>query len=120
MTPTVVSVERLDDGDLRVGSSARVTPPRMPVAVWTVTELEPGSRLVWEARILGSRFVGGHHLTPTPDGTPKTLTLDVEGWSACPFSLVAGSAMRQTIATENDGFRHVAEGAKRPGSEHTR
>ena len=79
LTPTILSVERIDDGELRVGSSARVRQPRMPLAVWTVTELEPLSRFVWEARILGSRFVGGHHLTSTSDGTRNALTLDVSG-----------------------------------------
>jgi len=119
LTPTILSVERLDDGVLRVGSSARVAQPRMPVAVWTVTELEPLSRFVWEARILGSRFVGGHHLTSTADGTRNNLTLDVTGSSAGLLSLVAGSAMRQAIATENEGFRRAALSAERPGSEHT-
>jgi carbon monoxide dehydrogenase subunit G len=119
LTPTILSVERLDDGELRVGSSARVAQPRMPVAVWTVTELEPLSRFVWEARILGSRFVGGHHLTSTPDGVRNALTLDVNGWTAGLLSLVAGSAMRQAIATENEGFRRVALSAERPGSEHS-
>lgn len=117
LTPTILSVERIDDGDLRVGSSARVRQPRMPLAVWTVTELEPLSRFVWEAQILGSRFVGGHHLTSTSDGTRNVLTLDVTGWTAGLLAATAGSAMRQAIATENDGFRRAALSAERPGSE---
>lgn len=120
LTPTILSVERLDGGELRIGSSARVRQPRMPLAVWTVTELEPLSRFVWEARILGSRFVGGHHLTSTSDGTQNTLTLDVNGWTAGLLSLAAGSAMRQAIATENGGFRRAAVSAERPGSEQSR
>ncbi|WP_353507917.1 SRPBCC family protein [Intrasporangium sp.] len=120
LTPTILSVERLDDGELRIGSSARVRQPRMPLAVWTVTELEPLSRFVWEARILGSRFVGGHHLTATSDGTQNTLTLDVNGWTAGLLSLAAGSAMRQAIATENEGFRRAAASSERPGSEQPR
>ena len=117
LTPTILSVERIDDGDLRVGSSARVRQPRMPLAVWTVTELEPLSRFVWEAQILGSRFVGGHHLTSMSDGTRNVLTLDVSGWTAGLLAVTAGSAMRQAIATENDGFRRAALSAERPGSE---
>ena len=117
LTPTNLSVERIDDGDLRVGSSARVRQPRMPLAAWTVTELEPLSRFVWEAQILGSRFVGGHHLTSISDGTRNVLTLDVTGWTAGLLAVTAGSAMRQAIATENDGFRRAALSAERPGSE---
>ncbi|HEX5967047.1 MAG TPA: hypothetical protein VFY88_01115 [Intrasporangium sp.] len=36
------------------------------MAVWTVTELEPLSRFVWEARILGSRFAGAITSRPGP------------------------------------------------------
>jgi uncharacterized membrane protein len=120
LTPTIRSVERLDDGELVVGSRARVRQPGLPVAVWTVTELEPRARYVWESQILGSRFIGSHLLTRTPDGTRNTLALDVEGWSAGLLSLVAGSAMRRAIALENDGFRREAQGAQRRGSEHPR
>jgi uncharacterized membrane protein len=120
LTPTILSVERLDGGPLRVGSRARVAQPRLPVAVWTVTELEPRTLFVWETRMRGARFVGSHLLSRTADGTRNTLTLDVDGWSAGLLSALAGSAMQQAIATENAGFLRVAQSTQQPGSEHTR
>ena len=94
---------------MQVGSRARVTQPRMRPAIWTVTTLEPGAHFVWEARVLGAHLVGGHHLTPTAGGCRNTLTLDVDGWSAPLLTLLAGSAMRAAIVTENEGFRRAAE-----------
>lgn len=109
LTPTMQSVTRLDDGPLRIGSRARVEQPRMRPAVWTVTALEPGSRFVWETRVIGARLVGGHLVTSTPAGCRNTLTLDVSGWGAPLVTAVAGSAMQRAIATENAGFRRAAE-----------
>ena len=47
--PTVETVERLDDGPLRVGSRTRLQQPRLPTAVWTITELTDGSSYTWES-----------------------------------------------------------------------
>ena len=42
--PTVTTVERLDDGPLRVSSRARIKQPGQPHRVWTVTEIEAQHR----------------------------------------------------------------------------
>jgi uncharacterized membrane protein len=109
ISPTMTAVERLDEGPLHIGSRARVTQPRMRPAVWTVTDLVPGVRFVWETHTMGARLVGGHHVQADGDRCRNTLTLDIDGWSAPALTLVAGAAMRRAIATENAGFRTAAE-----------
>jgi uncharacterized membrane protein len=109
ITPTMTSVERLDEGPLRVGSRARVRQPRQRPTVWTVTVVEPGSQFVWEARVLGLRMVGAHRLEPVEAGCRNTLTIDLEGPGSGLMGRLLGGQIRRAITTENEGFRRAAE-----------
>jgi uncharacterized membrane protein len=109
LTPTMTSVERLDDGPMRVGSSARVKQPGMRVAVWTVTALDERSRFCWETRLLGMTMVGCHELMAEGEATRNTLTLHVHGFGSRVLGAFTGRKMARAIATENAGFRTAAE-----------
>ena len=114
VTPTMTSVERLDDGPLRAGSRARVVQPRQRPAIWRVRSVEPPHAFVWEATTAGVQLVAGHHLTEVDGGTRNLLVLDVLGARAPVVGRLAGPLMRRALATENDGFRRAAEGLVRP------
>ncbi len=114
VTPTMTSVERLDEGPLRAGSRARVVQPRQRPAIWRVRSVEPPRAFVWEATTAGVQLVAGHHLTEVDGGTRNLLVLDVLGARAPVVGRLAGPMMRRALATENDGFRRAAEGLARP------
>jgi uncharacterized protein YndB with AHSA1/START domain len=90
-TPTVDSVERLDDGPLQVGSRARIRQPRLPRVVWEVTEVVDGRTFTWEATGPGIRSIGRHEVVP--DGTGSTVTLGIE--QAGPMGAVAALVWRR-------------------------
>ena len=109
ITPTMTRIERLDDGPMRVGSSARVKQPRQTAAVWTVTRLEEGREFTWQTRRMGMTMTGSHLLEPLGDHCRNTLTLDVEGPGSVLFGRLFGRVLRSSIATENAGFRARAQ-----------
>lgn len=77
-TASVTSVERLDEGPLRVGSRARIKQPRLPVAVWEVTDLVPGRSFTWIARGPGIVTTGSHVVAPAGSGDRVRVTASLE------------------------------------------
>jgi uncharacterized protein YndB with AHSA1/START domain len=75
-TPTIESVERLDDGPFGVGSRAKVRQPKLPQAQWEVTEVVDGKSFTWEAKGPGMKTVARHEVVP--EGTGSTVTLSIE------------------------------------------
>jgi uncharacterized membrane protein len=90
-TPTIDSVERLDDGPFAVGSRAKVRQPKLPQAVWEVTEVTDGRSFSWQARGPGMRSIGRHQVVP--DATGSTVTLSIE--QAGPMGAVAALVWRR-------------------------
>jgi len=90
-TPTIDSLEPLDDGPLAVGSRVRIRQPKLPPAVWEVTEVVDGRRFTWQATGPGMRSIGRHEVVP--DGTGSTVTLSIE--QAGPMGAVAALVWRR-------------------------
>ena len=109
--PTVDSVERLDDGPFAVGSRARLRQPKLPEAVWTVTELTEGTSYTWESRSPGVLGVASHVVEPHPEGTRLTLALDVSGPLAGLGWLMTKARAKRDVETEAASIKGVAESA---------
>ena len=114
LTPTMTAVERLDDGPMKLGSRARVKQPGMPSAVWTVTELDPGSVFAWQTKVGTVTMVGRHELEPSAEGCRNTVTVELSGFASTMLERVIGSRIGRAIETENVGFKR---GAERPPHE---
>lgn len=112
-TPTMTSVERLDEGPLRVGSTARVVQPKQRPTVWTVTALEAPHTFEWQTTVLGITMVGSHHLVPVGDGVRNELRLRLTGFGSGLMRRLLGRTLEGAIETENQGFKRAAEAAHR-------
>lgn len=114
--PTVDSVERLDAGPLAVGSRTRLQQPRLPTAVWTVTELTDGSSYTWESRSPGVTVTATHVVEPHPDGTQLTLSVKVSGPISGIGWLMTRSLTKRYVETEAASIKSVAESDGRGAS----
>ncbi|MEL6981935.1 MAG: SRPBCC family protein [Actinomycetota bacterium] len=108
-TPTMTSVERLDDRPLAVGSTVRIKQPAQRARLWTVSHLEPNRRFAWSAKTMGTTMIATHELTPNGSGTTQTLRVEIEGKLSRFVQALVGRPIAKAIATENHGFKTVAE-----------
>lgn len=107
--PTVASVERLDEGPLRVGSRARLQQPRLPEAVWSVTEVDEGRSFTWESRSRGVAISADHVVEPHGDTTRLTLSVSLSGPLAPVGWLMTKGLTRRYVETEAASIKRVAE-----------
>jgi uncharacterized membrane protein len=109
ITPTVTSVERLDDGPVQIGSRTRLAQPGLPRRVWTIEELDAPFRFAWATRLLGVRMVGIHELASAgEDRCELTLRVRLEGRGAGLLESLGGRSMARALAAENAGFARAA------------
>ena len=108
--PTVDAAERLDEGPLAVGSRTRLQQPKLPEAVWTVTELHPGRSFTWESRSRGIAISAGHKVEPDAGATRLTLKVDISGPLAPVGWLMTKGLTKRYVETEAASIKRVAEG----------
>jgi uncharacterized membrane protein len=107
--PTVDDVARLDAGPLAVGSRTRLQQPRLPTAVWTVTELVDGSSYTWESTSPGVTVSASHAVEPHPDGSRLTLAVGVSGPLSRIGWLLTRSLTKRYVETEAASMKRAAE-----------
>jgi len=110
-TESVKSVERLDTGEFRVGSKAKLKIRRSPNAnVWTVTELTPNRSFTWETNSGGVKGTATHIIEPDASGSKVTLIVDLSGIVATLFGPMIGGQSRKNVEMEAEGLKRRAEG----------
>ncbi|MBS2554232.1 SRPBCC family protein [Catenulispora sp. NL8] len=107
---SMTSVERLQQGELAVGSTARVTQPKLKVAVYTVTECEPGKSFVWEMQGTGVKVRATHFVEDKGDGHARmVLGIEQSGALSGLIAMFYGKLTRQYVTMEAEGLKRAAE-----------
>jgi hypothetical protein len=115
-TSSVTNVELLDRGPLGVGSRVRIRQPRLPVALWTVTSIEPERYFAWRSVTPGLTSVATHRIEPLgPERSRVDLAVEWSGLLARLINLVYGGLSRRYVATEAQGLKGRCEATNIPG-----
>jgi uncharacterized membrane protein len=109
-TESMAKVERLEDGPLAVGSTARVKQPRLAANVWRVTELKPNRSFTWTTKAVGITTVADHEIEELgPAMCQVTLRIRMTGGLVGVLSLLFGGLTRRYVQMEADGLKRQSE-----------
>jgi hypothetical protein len=108
-TPTILEVEPLTDGGLRIGARYRVTQPRLRPAVYEVTQCIPNEAFTWVQRFPGGEMVAEHRMAMRNPGTEVDLLFCSKGFLANVVSAMFSKMIRDHVATEARSLRQRCE-----------
>ena len=119
-TPSIAAIKRLGDEPLAVGTRAIVRQPKLPPALWKVTQIEPGASFTWVSRAPGLRVVGTHRVEPTATGSRATLSLELHGVVGGFFGWLTKGITERYIGFEATGLKARSENPAFRHELHTR
>jgi hypothetical protein len=112
-TASMTSVEPLAPGPLVVGSRVRIKQPKLPAAVWEVTDLQAQRSFSWAVRRPGYTAVADHELAGADGRTTVTLRFRPRGLLAPILGTLAGGIIRRYVQMEADGLKRRCESQAR-------
>ena len=110
-TLTVTSIQRVDRGPLAVGSQAHIRQPKLPPAVWQITELDEGRSFTWVTRSPGVRVTAWHSVEASEGGSRATLSLQFSGLLGPLVARLTRGLNERYFALEARGLRTRSEGS---------
>jgi len=108
-TASVTSVRLVGGGTLAVGRRALVRQPKLPPAMWTVTELEEKSFFTWISGAPGMRVSARHAVEPSATGTRATLSIHYGGFFGPVLARMTRGVNDPYLALEAAGLKRRCE-----------
>lgn len=108
-TASVTNARSLDPGPLTVGSRVRITQPKLPPALWKITEWdEAATRFTWVSTGPGIHVTARHTVTPSPSGSRIHLAIDYAGLFGPLLGWLLRDINQRYIALEANGLVKAA------------
>ena len=116
-TSTMLQVDPLTPGGLRVGARYRVTQPKLKPGIYEVTDCKPGKVFTWVQKVPGATLVADHRFTAADAaGTELELSFATEGLMGAVVGRMYGKLIAEYVATEARCLKAHCEAATREAS----
>jgi hypothetical protein len=113
-TSTMLQVEPLTPGALRVGARYRVTQPKLRTGVYEVTDCTPHKAFTWIQKVPGATLVADHRFIASDSaGTELELSFATHGPLGGLLGRMYGKLIAEYVATEARSLKSHCEAAAR-------
>ena len=109
-TPSIRRVKRLGSKPFGVGARVMVFQPKLPPAVWKVSEFVPEHHFTWISSNPGLTVTAVHRIEPTASGCAVTLSVHYEGALAGLAVRLMGAITEKYVGWEAEGLKKASEG----------
>lgn len=108
-TQSITRVKQIGGKTFEVGSRYQVLQPKLPKAVWEVTEIIEGKSFTWVSSNPGVRVTGIHALEAHQGSVTVTLTLQYAGLFASLLARLTRNITERYIGYEANGLKQRSE-----------
>jgi uncharacterized membrane protein len=108
-TRSVSSVKRLGDKPFVIGTKVFIRQPKLPPAVWKISEVETGRSFTWTSSAPGIHVTATHSAVPAPSGSRVTLYLEYRGFVGELFARLTERITERYMNYEAEGLKARSE-----------
>ena len=108
-TQSITQMSVLDNEGPKPGVRIKVFQPKLSPAVWTITEIVPDTRLIWEKKSFGLRMVSEHLITLHGDEVSVTIRMTYNGPLASLAFNLTQSLTDRYMTLEINGLKRECE-----------
>jgi hypothetical protein len=108
-TASITEMSILDNDRPGVGARIKVLQPKLPPAIWTITEILPDKSLTWEKRSFGLVMLSEHLVVTGNNGTSVTIRMTYQGVLAGLFYMLTHSLTGRYMTMEIDGLKRECQ-----------
>ena len=108
-TASITKIDKLAAGPPTVGLRVRVQQPKLPTAIWCVTQVEENRGFTWVSTGPGAHVTGIHTIEPRSNGSRAIMTLDFAGPIALLFGWLSRSLSKRYLQLEANGLKARSE-----------
>jgi len=108
-TASITEMSVLNNDRPGTGARIKVLQPKLPPAIWTITESLPERSLTWEKRSFGLVMLSEHLVVTGNNGTSVTIRMTYQGPLASLFYVLTRSLTDRYMMMEIDGLKRECE-----------
>lgn len=113
-TPSITSITPLDADTLAAGRRFVSRQPKLPRAIWTVSEVRAGHRFTWVSTAPGLRVSAVHAVESTASGSRITLSIEMQGLLGGIWGRLTRRLTERYLALEAEGLKARSEASGAP------
>ena len=108
-TASIDEMSILNNDQPGAGARIKILQPKLPPAIWTITEILPDRSLTWEKRSFGLFMRSEHLVLTSNNGTRVTIRMTYQGRLAWLFYMLTRSLTDRYMTMEIHGLKRVCE-----------